>query len=77
MKAPRQKPSRKRPPRRLHPEIIKLLDDIEEYCERHECSRTHFGIAAANDGHLIRRLEEGRLSTLRTIERVRSFLGST
>ncbi len=59
---------------RLHPDVRRLLDEINAYRARNDLDRTQFGILAANDGHLIPRLQSGRLPRLTTIDRVRAFM---
>lgn len=49
-----------------------LLKRIELYLDRHAMEATAFGIAAVNDGHLVRDLEKGerrlRRITVRDVE---------
>ena len=52
----------------------RLLDEISDYRTRNNLDRTKFGILAANDGHLIPRLQSGRLPRLTTIDRVRAYM---
>jgi hypothetical protein len=51
-----------------------LLREIEQYCRRLEVPETTFGIAAVNDGHLVRRLRAGKDIRLNRVERVRAFI---
>ena len=60
----------------LHPTVKKLLAEIEAYCARSGTHITNFGIQATNDGHLVRRLQAGRMPTLKTVDRVRAFIAS-
>jgi hypothetical protein len=60
--------------RRVHPEARALLAEIHAYRERTGLDRTGFGLAAANDGHLLPRLEAGRQPRWETIDRVRRFM---
>src|SRR6187549_720445 len=46
---------------KIHPDVRKLIDEISDYRARNNLDRTKFGILAANDGHLIPRLQSGRL----------------
>ena len=62
--------------RRIHPEVRKLLDEIHSYRVKHGLDRTKFGILAANDGHLLPRLETGREPRRSTVEKVRAFMRS-
>ena len=61
---------------RLHPDVRRLLDEISDYRARNNLDRTKFGILAANDGHLIPRLQSGRLPRLTTIDKVRAYMNS-
>jgi hypothetical protein len=51
-----------------------LLRDIDAFLRQQRMAETRFGLAAVNDGHLIRRLRAGGNLTLRTVERVRAFM---
>jgi len=62
--------------RKLHPDVRKLLDEINAYRTKHGLDRTKFGILAANDGHLLPRLENGREPRRSTVEKVRAFMRS-
>jgi len=62
--------------RRIHPDVRKLLDEINAYRVKHGLDRTKFGILAANDGHLLPRLQSGRQPRLTTIDKVRAFIKS-
>jgi hypothetical protein len=62
--------------RRIHPDVRKLLDQINAYRAKHGLDRTKFGILAANDGHLLPRLETGREPRRSTVEKVRAFMRS-
>jgi hypothetical protein len=59
---------------KLHPEIRKLLDEIDFYCAERNMTPTRFGLEAANDGHLLARLQAGREPRRDKIERVRKFM---
>ena len=59
---------------KIHPDVRRLLDEISDYRTRNNLDRTKFGILAANDGHLIPRLQSGRLPRLTTIDRVRAYM---
>ena len=59
---------------KLHPDVRRLLDEISDYRARNNLDRTKFGILAANDGHLIPRLQSGRLPRLTTIDKVRAYM---
>jgi hypothetical protein len=57
-----------------HPEIRKLLTEINAFCARIGMQRTRFGLEAVNDGHLLTRLQAGREPRRHTVERVRAFM---
>ena len=59
---------------KLHPDIRKLLAEINAYRERTGMTPTRFGIEAVNDGHLLARLQAGREPRRDKIERVRAFM---
>jgi len=59
---------------RMHPMVKELLDEIEAYRLKHDLDPTNFGLKAVKDGHLIRRIKEGRTPTLKTMDRVRRFM---
>ena len=61
---------------KIHPDVRKLIDEISDYRARNNLDRTKFGILAANDGHLIPRLETGREPRLTTIDKVRAYMNS-
>lgn len=60
--------------KKLHPEVQKLLLEIEAHMRATGTKRTMFGLRAAGDGHFIARLEQGRKPTLETIDKVRAYL---
>lgn len=51
-----------------------LLAAIEAFCARHGMSATAFGLKAAKDGHLVRRLKDAKSMTLKRIDRVEKFM---
>lgn len=55
----------------------RLLEDIEAFLQRHRMSATAFGLAAINDGHLVRRLRKGRGVNSRTLDRVKLYMAKT
>jgi len=61
---------------KIHPDVRKLIDEINDYRARNNLDRTKFGILAANDGHLIPRLQSGRRPRLTTIDKVRAYMGN-
>ena len=61
---------------KIHPDVRKLLNEINAYRAKHRLDRTKFGILAANDGHLLPRLETGREPRRSTVEKVRAFMRS-
>ena len=61
---------------KIHPDVRKLIDQVDAYRAKHGLDRTRFGILAANDGHLLTRWLSGRLPRLTTMDRVRKFIQS-
>ena len=59
---------------KIHPDVRKLLGEIDAYRARTGMTRTRFGLAAVNDGHLIPQLCAGREPRRAKIERVRAFM---
>ena len=59
---------------KIHPDVRKLLNEIHAYRAKHGLDRTRFGILAANDGHLLPRLETGREPRRSTVEKGRAFM---
>ena len=59
---------------KIHPDVRKLIMQIDAYRAKHNIDRTRFGLLAANDGHLIPRWLSGRLPRLTTMDRVRKFI---
>lgn len=52
-----------------------LLCQIEAFLGRHpEMTATKMGIAAVNDGHVVRRLRSGQSITLRTADRLCAYM---
>lgn len=51
-----------------------LLGVIERFCAREGMPETRFGLAAAEDGHLVRRLREDESMTIRRMQRVLEFI---
>ncbi|WP_143005035.1 hypothetical protein [Novosphingobium aromaticivorans] len=51
-----------------------LLDDIEQFLERHALSATALGQQALGDRHFVRQLRAGRDVRMSTVERVRRFM---
>lgn len=51
-----------------------LLEEIEVFLARSNLTPTKFGIAAINDGHLVANLRRGQSITLRTADRVRTYM---
>ena len=52
----------------------KLLSEIEAFLVQHGMSRTRFGIATMNDAKILKRLRAGMTCTLKTAERLRSWM---
>jgi len=59
---------------KLHPDVKRLLDEINAFRARTGMERTRFGIEAVNDGHLLPRLQSGRQPRFSTIDKVRAFM---
>jgi len=51
-----------------------LLSDIEAFLVEFGVSPTKFGLAAVNDGHLVKNLRGGASVTLRTADKVRAYV---
>ncbi len=51
-----------------------LLSDIETFLAEFGVSPTKFGLAAINDGHLVKNLRGGASVTLRTADKVRAYM---
>ena len=51
-----------------------LLIDIEAFLTECGVSATKFGLAAVNDGHLIKNLRSGASVTLKTADKVRAYM---
>jgi hypothetical protein len=60
--------------KKLHPTAQHLLDEINTYCKLTGTDRTHFGLQSVNDGHFIRRMEQGRIPKIPTMDKVRAFM---
>ena len=58
----------------LHPAVQSLHRDILVFLARSGMDRTRFGKLAVRDGNFLPRLENGRIPTLITLDRVRAFL---
>ena len=62
--------------KKLHPVAETLLYEIEQYLILTRMDRTRFGLEAMNDGHFIPRIEQGRVPSLPTIDKVRDYMAS-
>src|SRR5438552_11148816 len=51
-----------------------LLTEIEDFLAESGVSPTKFGLAAVNDGHLIKNLRGGASVTLKTADKVRAYM---
>jgi hypothetical protein len=51
-----------------------LLGEIERFLKTSKLSATAFGEQVMNDRHLVRRLREGGSVTLKTADKIRSFI---
>ena len=58
----------------LTPTASALLAEIEAYLDASGLAATAFGIAAVNDGHLVRDLRDGVDIRASKIDRVREFM---
>jgi hypothetical protein len=52
----------------------KFLDEIEAFLIKWEMSSTNFGINAVGDGNFVGDLREGRMPSLRLVERVQEYI---
>ena len=52
----------------------KLLSEIEAFLVQHGMSRTRFGIETMNDAKILKRLRAGMTCTLKTANRLRSWM---
>ena len=55
-------------------ELQAFIDEIENYCRSRAMAESTFGRVAVNDGKFVGRLRSGRGVTMKTIERVRTFI---
>jgi len=62
------------PNRPIHPEVKKLLREINTYLSKTGLAKTPFGLEAVGDGHFIERLHAGRTPGLKTVDQVRRFM---
>ena len=60
--------------KKLHPAVIRLLADIAVYRERTGIKPSAFGRRVTGDGHLIMRIEQGRLPRLGTIDKIYAYM---
>ena len=51
-----------------------LLRDLDDFMTRHGFSDSTFGVLATGDGHLIRRIRDGRAIRRSTIVKVKRFV---
>ncbi len=51
-----------------------LLTEILAFCQVTGMSETTFGVEAVRDGHLVRRLREGKSITTRRLDQCREFM---
>ena len=57
-----------------HPTVKALHDEITAFLDRSGMDRTRFGKLAVKDGNFLPRIENGRIPSLPTLDRVRAFL---
>jgi len=55
-------------------EIQQLIREIEVYCRRSAMAESTFGRQAINDGKFVSRLRKGKGVTIKTVDRVRSYI---
>ena len=58
----------------IHPAVKKLLTEVEAYRARSGMTRTEFGLRAVHNGNVISRLEQGVVPTIKTIDRIRTYI---
>jgi hypothetical protein len=51
-----------------------LLQDIDSFLERYGVADSTFGVLSTGDGHLIRRIREGKRIRRSTVLRIRKFM---
>lgn len=56
---------------------MKLLTEIESFLSRHEMAETTFGVYAAHNSRLVKRLRAGGDVTTGTADRIREFMRGT
>ena len=55
---------------------ITLLARVEEFCRSRRMSEATFGLRAANESRLVKRLREGGNLTLSTADKVEAFIAA-
>ena len=60
--------------KKLHPAVIRLLADIAAYRARTGIKPSAFGRRVTGDGHLIMRIEQGRMPRLGTIDKIYAYM---
>jgi hypothetical protein len=53
---------------------IELLAELDRFLDRHGFADTQFGILATGDGHLIKRIRDGRAIRRSSIVKIRRFM---
>jgi hypothetical protein len=51
-----------------------LLQDLDDFMTRHGISDSSFGVLATGDGHLLRRVRDGKAIRRSTIVKVKRFM---
>jgi hypothetical protein len=51
-----------------------LIEEIDDFREKHELSESQFGTLATNDKNLVPDLRAGRDVRMSTVERIRTFM---
>jgi hypothetical protein len=52
----------------------KLLDDLEAWMVRYGVADSTFGVLSIGDGHLVKRIREGKRIRRSTVLRIRKFM---
>ncbi len=58
----------------IHPDIKKLIEEIDAFRAETRMSVTAFGLGAVNNGKLIPTLASGRQLLPKTMDRIRAFM---
>jgi hypothetical protein len=58
----------------MNPNNDELLRELDRFLERHGFSDSTFGLRATGDGHLVRRIRDGRAIRRSSIVKIRRFM---